>query len=158
MERLDTIAEVVDSTPTNNTEKQPMSVQCPHCGGDFNLEVKLTVPVLPECKPHPVMPAKTPTVSAPKFAAHTDAGKFRQALHDADYPEGAEYGTIWNDLRNHGTGRRLKVSLTSRAGRGRGVDGIGDAGLDETLLAQFGDRLIKHEQYGTYGYVVYLNG
>lgn len=147
---LDTIADVVDNTPTDNTEKQPMSVQCPHCGGEFNLEVKLTVPVLPECKPRAVLPVEMPTASTPKFAVHTDAGKLRRAVHRVGYTDAAKTGTIFNDKRDFG--RRLKMWPRL----GQAFAAVERDALKNAITAEFGDRVLRVSISGG-EILVYLN-
>lgn len=127
-----------------------MSVQCPHCGGDFNLEVKLTVPVLPECKPRAVLPVETPTVATPKFATHTDAGRLRRAIHRAGYPSTAKIGTIFNDKRDFG--RRLKMWTRI----GQALADSERTALKTAIDAEFGNRVLRvHISGGEI--LVYLN-
>jgi hypothetical protein len=90
-----------------------MSVQCPHCGGEFNLEVKLTANVIPSCTPR-FVPSATPTQVAapakePKFAVHTDGGKLRRAMYGAGFHTKACRSRIFNDKRTGVYARRLKV-------------------------------------------------
>lgn len=90
-----------------------MSVQCPHCGGDFQVELTLSVPAVKHVVlPVAPMPASqsgltSKPVKAPKFMTHTDAGLLRLAVYNAGYPKEAKDATIFNDQRVNG--RRLKM-------------------------------------------------
>lgn len=120
-----------------------MSVQCPHCGGDFNLEVKLTLPVqqpvAPVAKPA-VKPATT--LMMPAFRISTAAGKFRKALWLAGYPTLAVHSTIYNDKRSDGEAR---LKLVPRARRNERIE---YCEIDQHLKAMFGSDLKYHSEYG----------
>ena len=119
-----------------------MSVQCPHCGGDFQLEVKLTVPAVTEHKPQEV------AISAeePVFRVDTPAGKFRRALYRAGYHDAAINGRIYNDKL---AGGRSRLKLVRRGT-------IDPAVIGPYLHEEFGDNLDAHRTYGGWEYVVYF--
>lgn len=121
-----------------------MSVQCPHCGGEFNLEIKLTTNVIPSCTPKFVPP--TPDPKEPKFRVDTPAGKLRRAMWRAGYRAAARNVTIWNDKLS-GRRSRLKVSWFT---------GVDHAQLDPHLRAEFGSDLESHNNYSVGEYVVYF--
>ena len=127
-----------------------MSIQCPHCGGDFNLEVKLTVPAIQQEVPQPVVPLAAPQTRQPHFYVHTPAGKLRQALWDAGYQVSARRGTIYNDKRQ---GDKFRLKLTPSWVDN--TDMIDPVVMDFHLHTWFGADLISHERRGV-GYVVQL--
>ena len=87
-----------------------MSVQCPHCGGEFNLEVKLTASV--DSVGYFQQPGAAQVAAPakePKFAVHTDGGKLRRAMYGAGFHTKACRSRIFNDKRTGVYARRLKV-------------------------------------------------
>jgi hypothetical protein len=129
-----------------------MSVQCPHCGGEFNVELTLSVPAVKHVEipisPNPVQ--SIPTSPVPKFAVHTDAGKLRRAIHQAGYPITAKTGTIFNDKRDFG--RRLK--MWTRLGQSLANSECN--ALKNAITAEFGDRSLRVSVSGG-EILVYLN-
>ena len=130
-----------------------MSVQCPHCGGDFQVELTLSVPAvknveIPVSK-EPVEPLTASQiglvgkpVKAPKFGK-TPAGKLRQALYNAGYERAAKYGIIFNDKRVGGEAR-LKLRQYS----GVAYEEIEYLVIDQHLKDAFDSDLKFHSPYG----------
>lgn len=119
-----------------------MSVQCPHCGGEFQVELTLSVPAVKHVEipvsPKPVQPITASIVSKQhKFATHTDAGKFRHAISLAGYPHDAKVSTIFNDQRKHG--RRLKMWTRIGGVMTRDERDV----VVNTITAEFGDRMVR---------------
>lgn len=116
-----------------------MSVQCPHCGGEFQVELTLSVPAVKHVEipisPKPVQPITA--LPSPKFAVHTDAGKLRRAVHKAGYPSTAKTGTIFNDKRDFG--RRLKMWTRL----GQSLADTESAALKNAINAEFRDRMLR---------------
>lgn len=113
-----------------------MSVQCPHCGGEFQVELTLSVPAVEvPIAPKAVQPV-TASKRGPAFATHTDAGKMRQAFYVLGNERAAEGAHIYNDKRDFG--RRLKFwhwlpDMTQEQ----------QMAVEAAIVAQFGDRIIK---------------
>ncbi len=124
-----------------------MSVQCPHCGGEFQVELTLSVPApVATCAPRAVLPPSPAPDEEPNFRVNSAAGKFRRALWRAGYHDAAVSGRIYNDKLTGGRSRmKLVWYVTVDAGR-----------LDPFLREQFGSDLDAHRNYGQGEYVVYF--
>ena len=137
-----------------------MSVQCPHCGGEFQVQLTLSVPAvknvtIPVSK-EPVEPLTASQIGlvgkpqkAPKFSK-SPAGKLRQALYNAGYVHAAKNGIIFNDKRTGGEAR-LKLRQSS----GAVYEEIEYLVIDNHLKAAFDSDLKFHSPYGN-DYVVQI--
>lgn len=127
-----------------------MSVNCPHCGGEFNVEVRLFTD---DVQPRAPQPAEEP-FPPPMFRMDTLTGKFRQALWDAGYFYVAKHGTIFNDYspggKNTPPSRRLKLDYAHEEYP------LDMERLQPFLEEQFGQALVRHAPYRG-GHVVKLS-
>lgn len=137
-----------------------MSIECPHCKGTINVTITLTAGDPPPMK---IMPSDEKPVTAapatptPSFRINTDVGRFRQCLHDVGLVVSANARQIYNDKNL--ASRRIKLDWISLSERAMWED-------PDTVLAQdlvqccreaFGERFIRAEKHGGYGFVLYLD-